>query len=88
MPTHPEEIEQTQEEGVVIHFLTVPIKIGGEKGRVQYLECLQQGRFDPCISINHSYLKCRIKTDELEMRRVIINLESTLAGGAAQRRPS
>ncbi|MGO9621055.1 MAG: FAD-dependent oxidoreductase [Desulfobaccales bacterium] len=41
MPAHPEEIEQAEEEGVVIHFLTVPIKIGGEKGQVQYLECLQ-----------------------------------------------
>jgi len=40
MPAHPEEIEQALEEGVQIHFLTVPIKIGGN-GRVQYLECLQ-----------------------------------------------
>ena len=41
MPAHPEEIEQALEEGVLIHFLTVPIKIGGDHGRVQYLECLQ-----------------------------------------------
>ncbi len=41
MPAHPEEIEQALEEGVQIHFLTVPIKIGGDHGRVQYLECLQ-----------------------------------------------
>jgi len=41
MPAHPEEIEQALEEGVLIHFLTVPIKIGGEPGGVQYLECLQ-----------------------------------------------
>ncbi|MCX5891071.1 MAG: FAD-dependent oxidoreductase [Deltaproteobacteria bacterium] len=41
MPAHPEEIEQALEEGVQIHFLTVPIKIGGENGRVAYLECLQ-----------------------------------------------
>jgi NADH-quinone oxidoreductase subunit F len=40
MPAHPEEVEQALEEGVQIHFLTVPIKIGGE-GQVQYLECLQ-----------------------------------------------
>ena len=30
MPAHPEEVEQALEEGVQIHFLTVPIKIGGE----------------------------------------------------------
>jgi len=41
MPAHPEEIEQALEEGVQIHFLTVPIKIGGAHGRVEYLECLQ-----------------------------------------------
>jgi NADH-quinone oxidoreductase subunit F len=40
MPAHPEEVEQALEEGVNIHFLTVPIKIGGN-GKVQYLECLQ-----------------------------------------------
>jgi NADH-quinone oxidoreductase subunit F len=41
MPAHPEEVEQALEEGVQIHFLTVPIKIGGDDGRVEYLECLQ-----------------------------------------------
>jgi NADH-quinone oxidoreductase subunit F len=41
MPAHPEEVEQALEEGVQIHFLTVPIKIGGDNGQVQYLECLQ-----------------------------------------------
>lgn len=41
MPAHPEEIEQALEEGVLIHFLTVPIRIGGDHGRVQHLECLQ-----------------------------------------------
>ena len=40
MPAHPEEVEQALEEGVQIHFLTVPIKIGGN-GKVEYLECLQ-----------------------------------------------
>ncbi|MGP8050254.1 MAG: FAD-dependent oxidoreductase [Desulfobaccales bacterium] len=39
MPAHPEEVEQALEEGVVIHFLTVPVKIGGENRQVQYLEC-------------------------------------------------
>ncbi len=41
MPAHPEEIEGALEEGVQIHFLTVPIKIGGEDGRVTHVECLQ-----------------------------------------------
>ena len=41
MPAHPEEVEQALEEGVQIHFLTVPIKIGGDNGKVEYLECLQ-----------------------------------------------
>ena len=41
MPAHPEEVEQSLEEGVKIHFLTVPIKVGGEPGQVRYLECLQ-----------------------------------------------
>ncbi len=34
MPAHPEEVEQALEEGVQIHFLTVPIRIGGENGNV------------------------------------------------------
>jgi NADH-quinone oxidoreductase subunit F len=41
MPAHPEEVEQALEEGVQIHFLTIPIKIGGENGRVTHVECLQ-----------------------------------------------
>jgi ferredoxin len=41
MPAHPEEVEQALEEGVQIHFLTIPIKISGENGRVEYVECLQ-----------------------------------------------
>jgi NADH-quinone oxidoreductase subunit F len=41
MPAHPEEVEQALEEGVQIHFLTVPIRIGGDNGNVGYLECLQ-----------------------------------------------
>ncbi len=41
MPAHPEEVEQALEEGVQIHFLTVPIKIAGDNGQVKYLESLQ-----------------------------------------------
>ena len=41
MPAHPEEVEQALEEGVQVHFLTVPIKIGGDNGQVTHVECLQ-----------------------------------------------
>ncbi len=41
MPANPEEVEQAIEEGVRIHFLTIPIKIGGDDGRVTHVECLQ-----------------------------------------------
>lgn len=41
MPAHPEEIEGALEEGVQIHYLTVPIKIAGENGRVTHVECLR-----------------------------------------------
>jgi len=41
MPAHPEEVEQALEEGVQIHFLTVPIRICGEGGRVTHVECLR-----------------------------------------------
>jgi NADH-quinone oxidoreductase subunit F len=41
MPAHPEEVHQALEEGVQIHFLTMPIKIGGEDGKVTHVECLQ-----------------------------------------------
>jgi NADH-quinone oxidoreductase subunit F len=41
MPAHPEEVEQALQEGVQIHFLTVPIKIAGKDGRVTHVECLQ-----------------------------------------------
>jgi NADH-quinone oxidoreductase subunit F len=41
MPAHPEEVEQALEEGVQIHFLTVPIKIGGENDQITHVECLK-----------------------------------------------
>ncbi|QCQ22483.1 NAD(P)-binding protein [Desulfoglaeba alkanexedens] len=41
MPAHHEEIAQAMEEGVRFHFLAVPLRVGGEDGRVTYLECLK-----------------------------------------------
>ena len=41
MPANPQEVEEAMEEGVRFHFLAVPVKIGGNDGRVEYLECLQ-----------------------------------------------
>jgi len=41
MPVRSEEVDQALEEGVQIHFLTIPIKIRGDQGRVSYLECLR-----------------------------------------------
>jgi NADPH-dependent glutamate synthase beta subunit-like oxidoreductase/ferredoxin len=41
MPADPEEIEQAEEEGVHIHFLTVPTAIEGHDGHLTGLRCLQ-----------------------------------------------
>ena len=41
MPVRSEEVDQALEEGVQIHFLTIPIKIRGDQGRVSFLECLR-----------------------------------------------
>jgi len=41
MPADEEEVEQAEEEGVKISFLTVPVEIVGEDGRVTALKCLR-----------------------------------------------
>lgn len=41
MPAIVEEIEATEEEGVLFHFLTVPTKILGKNGKVSGLECIR-----------------------------------------------
>ncbi|MBU1742086.1 MAG: FAD-dependent oxidoreductase [Proteobacteria bacterium] len=41
MPAHAEEIEQAEEEGVTIQYLTVPGRVLGRAGRVTGLECLR-----------------------------------------------
>jgi len=41
MPADIEEVEQAEEEGIHISFLTVPLEIMGEKGKVTALKCLR-----------------------------------------------
>ncbi|MDY6917410.1 MAG: FAD-dependent oxidoreductase, partial [Chloroflexota bacterium] len=41
MPAIAEEIEATEEEGVLFHFLTVPTKICGTDGKVSGIECVR-----------------------------------------------
>lgn len=41
MPAYPEEIEGALAEGVKIHYLTAPIRILGEDGRVAGFECIR-----------------------------------------------
>jgi len=41
MPAIIEEIDATQEEGVHFHFLTVPTKVLGKRGKVAGLECIR-----------------------------------------------
>ena len=41
MPANPEEVEQAEEEKIRFSFLTVPVAIEGENGRVSALHCLR-----------------------------------------------
>ena len=41
MPAIPEEITAAEEEGIKIHFLTTPVRVLGEAGRVTGLECVR-----------------------------------------------
>ena len=41
MPADKEEVEQAEEEGVKLSFLTIPVEITGEDGRVQALKCIR-----------------------------------------------
>lgn len=41
MPASKEEIQITQEEGVKIHFLTIPKRVKGKDGKVTHLECIK-----------------------------------------------
>lgn len=50
MPANPQEVEEAMEEGVNFHFLTVPVRVGGEKQRLGYLECLRAELGEPDAS--------------------------------------
>lgn len=41
MLAEPEEIEETEKEGVKIHFLVAPVKISDENGKVSGIECIR-----------------------------------------------
>lgn len=41
MPAYPQEVEETLEEGIEIHFLTAPVRIIGVDGRVTKVECIR-----------------------------------------------
>ncbi len=41
MPADEEEVEQAEEEGVKLSFLTIPVEITGKDGRVQALKCIR-----------------------------------------------
>lgn len=48
LPARLEEYENAEEEGVIFHFLTLPIKlIGDEKGWIKEMECLQMELGEP-----------------------------------------
>jgi len=47
MPANPQEIHEAIEEGVIFHFLAVPVGVGGSSGKVAYLECLEARLGEP-----------------------------------------
>lgn len=68
MPAMPEEIEECREEGISIHFLTQPVRLIGENGRVTAVECLKMALSDKdesgrCRPVPVSGSKFTIKAD-------------------------
>ncbi len=47
MPAHEEEVEQAEEEGVAVSFLTTPVEILGSAGKVTGLRCLRAELGEP-----------------------------------------
>jgi NADPH-dependent glutamate synthase beta subunit-like oxidoreductase/Pyruvate/2-oxoacid:ferredoxin oxidoreductase delta subunit len=47
MPANPQEVLEALEEGVHFHFLTIPINVRGENGRVTGIECLEAALGEP-----------------------------------------
>jgi NADH-quinone oxidoreductase subunit F len=50
MPALAEEVIQAEEEGVRFHYLTIPVRIAGEAGRVTGVECLRAELGEPDAS--------------------------------------
>ncbi|MDZ7695932.1 MAG: FAD-dependent oxidoreductase [Deltaproteobacteria bacterium] len=50
MPALKEEIEEAEEEGVRLHFLTIPVRILGKKGKLTGIECLKAELGEPDAS--------------------------------------
>jgi len=47
MPANDEEIEQAEEEGVQFYFLATPVKLSGQNGRVDTIECIRMALGEP-----------------------------------------
>lgn len=47
MPALKEEIEDAEKEGIFIDYLVAPTNVGGEEGRVGYVECIRNTLSDP-----------------------------------------
>ena len=50
MPALREEIEEAEEEGVRLHFLTIPVRILGSRGKLTGIECLKAELGEPDAS--------------------------------------
>jgi NADH-quinone oxidoreductase subunit F len=50
MPALEEEVVQAEEEGVRFHYLTIPVRVVGERGKVTGLECLRAELGEPDAS--------------------------------------
>jgi heterodisulfide reductase subunit A len=47
MPAIPEELDEAEEEGVVMHYLTTPVRIIGKAGKVTNMECIKMELGEP-----------------------------------------
>ena len=47
VPARAEEVHHAEEEGIVFHFLTLPVKILERRGRVTGMECLRMELGNP-----------------------------------------
>jgi len=47
MPAHEEEVADTEEEGITLHYLSAPTRIIGKNGRVSAIECIRMELGEP-----------------------------------------